>query len=733
MSNIDLEVRVKDKTAAALASIESRLKKIEGSTGQLSKGFGNVATAAKGFLAVVGARQILNFTKNVLDTVASFEQYRNQLRLITNGSEDLDRVFNRLVVAAQKNRTEFGATVDLFTKLRVTTEALGVSEERVINVTGKLSKALQLAGADGNTAASVIRQFGQAMASGEVRGDEFRSLVEGLGPALAIMARESGITVGQLRKMSQAGELTAEALFKMLENSTALENMFAKTNPTLDQLETATKDAFDRAIVSLAESTGLAGAYNQVLKELKITFDTIAGIENPFENMTLEILQNLEGVENLEKGMEELQNRYNKYLDMGPADIFFNTKEALGLLTGETHENAKAILNVISILEERLAITQEQIKADEELTQQLQAESEAVKKILDPLNQYTDLLDKYKKLDIRTDIQKARDEFNEAFGVWMKLKDAQGQLNTETESGQMAYEDLGKKIQLAGKAIEYYGNEIEKIELKNLEESLKVIEDLTVANDRLILQDVSTPLKKLERDYSDITKQIGNTKSAISKLNPEIELEAELLKELEAQLPQLVGSLDILQDKMDELAMMESPFYEFGQHIKEQGDMLKQLGRVSTQVYDRMANDLTNFVMTGKFDFADFSRFVIRELIKIAVQAALTFAIKTAAGAFGFSIPGLAEGGPVRRGNPYVVGEQGPELFIPQSSGRIVPNDQMTSSMVSADSGAEQVNINFNITATDASSFDELLVTRRATIIGIINEGLNRQGKRSLM
>ena len=37
-----------------------------------------------------------------------------------------------------------------------------------------------------------------------------------------------------------------------------------------------------------------------------------------------------------------------------------------------------------------------------------------------------------------------------------------------------------------------------------------------------------------------------------------------------------------------------------------------------------------------------------------------------------------AIGGPVQRGNPYVVGERGPELFVPSRTGSIVPNDKMT-------------------------------------------------------
>ena len=53
----------------------------------------------------------------------------------------------------------------------------------------------------------------------------------------------------------------------------------------------------------------------------------------------------------------------------------------------------------------------------------------------------------------------------------------------------------------------------------------------------------------------------------------------------------------------------------------------------------------------------------------------------------------LAMGGPVSAGSPYVVGEKGPELFVPRSSGSIVPNGAMGSSS----GGAGGVTINYNI------------------------------------
>ena len=83
-----------------------------------------------------------------------------------------------------------------------------------------------------------------------------------------------------------------------------------------------------------------------------------------------------------------------------------------------------------------------------------------------------------------------------------------------------------------------------------------------------------------------------------------------------------------------------------------------------------------------------------------------------------------AEGGPVGTGQSYIVGEEGPELFVPNSNGTIIPNDQMGSA-----TSNEIVNVNFNINAVDASGFDSLLVDRRNTIVGIINSALTKRGK----
>jgi hypothetical protein len=85
---------------------------------------------------------------------------------------------------------------------------------------------------------------------------------------------------------------------------------------------------------------------------------------------------------------------------------------------------------------------------------------------------------------------------------------------------------------------------------------------------------------------------------------------------------------------------------------------------------------------------------------------------------------GRAKGGMIASGQSYLVGEKGPEIITAGGNGYVTPNNML--------GGGDSVTVNFNITSTDATSFDNLLVERRDTIVGVINQALNERGKRSL-
>ena len=86
---------------------------------------------------------------------------------------------------------------------------------------------------------------------------------------------------------------------------------------------------------------------------------------------------------------------------------------------------------------------------------------------------------------------------------------------------------------------------------------------------------------------------------------------------------------------------------------------------------------------------------------------------------------GMAKGGAVSKGQPYIVGEQGAELFIPNQTGQITQNARGT--------GGGQTTVNFNINTLDASGFEDLLVRSRGTITSIINNAVNERGEGSII
>ena len=86
-----------------------------------------------------------------------------------------------------------------------------------------------------------------------------------------------------------------------------------------------------------------------------------------------------------------------------------------------------------------------------------------------------------------------------------------------------------------------------------------------------------------------------------------------------------------------------------------------------------------------------------------------------------------ASGGPVTSGSPYVVGEKGPELFVPNSSGSIIPNSKMGSG--SGGAGGTSVNVTYNIASgVSRSDLAPILEQQRKLLKAEIPDMVRRGG-----
>jgi lambda family phage tail tape measure protein len=129
-----------------------------------------------------------------------------------------------------------------------------------------------------------------------------------------------------------------------------------------------------------------------------------------------------------------------------------------------------------------------------------------------------------------------------------------------------------------------------------------------------------------------------------------------------------------------------------------------------------MNSALDKFVETGKLNFGDLARSIIMDLLKIQLR-------KAAAGFVG-SLFGFANGGEPPVGEASIVGERGPELFVPKVKGTIIPNNKI-SGMMSGGTGVgggvvNNYTYNNSVTAMDAKSVAQLFYDNRHTMFGTV-------------
>tara|TARA_R100000773_G_scaffold18445_1_gene16694 strand:- start:6784 stop:9300 length:2517 start_codon:yes stop_codon:yes gene_type:complete len=187
----------------------------------------------------------------------------------------------------------------------------------------------------------------------------------------------------------------------------------------------------------------------------------------------------------------------------------------------------------------------------------------------------------------------------------------------------------------------------------------------------------------------------------------------------------------------------------------------EEVQNIVAMASDGMTNSLQEFINTGKANFKSFVNDILLEmqrlvLKKTVVNPLLDFATNAVMGLIGGGakpssvnlnkmssfqtgsmvtkygdtlgnlIPNAfsdftarANGGSVTRGSSYLVGERGAELFTPNTSGFITPNNKL---------GGQTI-VNFNVQATDAESFDNQIGMRRDMIVGMIDEAFHRRGQ----
>lgn len=215
--------------------------------------------------------------REALQTLDAYTNLQNRLRSTGLEGKNLTGVYQALLKVANETRSSVEGSVELYSRLALSSKELGVSQQQLIQFTKSLNQAIILSGASATEAQAGLIQLSQGMASGTLRGDELRSVLEQLPAVADVIAKKLGVTRGELRKMGEDGKITAKTIVSAFEASREeLEQRFGKTVPTLSQSFQVLKNNIVDMFGRFDQATGLSEKLSKALMFVAENLDTIA-------------------------------------------------------------------------------------------------------------------------------------------------------------------------------------------------------------------------------------------------------------------------------------------------------------------------------------------------------------------------------------------------------------------------------------------------------------------------
>ncbi len=249
----------------------SRIEKMMGTAAsRVAMGFRQVGAAAGAYLSL-GALKLY---------ADAWTESANKIAAAGEATGSVAQRQKELADLAIRTRSEFGATVELYTGLSRSTAELGATQAQVAQATETINKAFSVGGQSASAASGAILQLNQAMAAGALRGDELNSILEGAPPLARLIAKEFGVSIGQLKKLGEDGKLTADRIFKaILNGSKEIDAQFAKTNSTIGQsltnLNTALTAYVGQADKANGSSAKIAGLINGIANNAEVAIPAL--------------------------------------------------------------------------------------------------------------------------------------------------------------------------------------------------------------------------------------------------------------------------------------------------------------------------------------------------------------------------------------------------------------------------------------------------------------------------
>ncbi len=255
-----------DKAARGMAEVKAGMS-----------AFGDqVATAKTQLLAFLSINWAAGKVQEIVQVADAWNMMGARLKLATAGQNEFVTAQKALFDIAQRIGVPIQEVSTLYGKLQQAVRMLGGEQKDALTITESISQALRLSGASATEAQSSLLQFGQALASGVLRGEEFNSVVENSPRLAQALADGLNVPIGRLRKLAEEGRLTADVVVNaLMSQKDKLAAEYSQLPATVSQAFQRLQNAFGQWVAQVDAATGITKKLADGLTWLATNLDTV--------------------------------------------------------------------------------------------------------------------------------------------------------------------------------------------------------------------------------------------------------------------------------------------------------------------------------------------------------------------------------------------------------------------------------------------------------------------------
>ena len=704
-----------------------------------------VRNAVTGLVGAFTATQAIKF---VFAKASELETQTKSLEVLTGSVQKAKSIIAELQALGAVTPFTSTELIDAAKRLN----AFGVEGDKVVETTRRLA---DVSGATGAELQGLVTAYGQVQAKGRLQGEELLQFQE-RGIALQGELRKMyGMTGDEFQKALSKGRISAEAVEVAIKRLTDAGGKYA--NGAIAQSDTLQGkfSTLTDGVEQIARTIGavLAPALKAILTQAIQTLDAInavlaagrgGGITRNLAgaNAAISLGATSDGIDRIAKGLGQISNQKNKAGIQQNLQALANYQTTLQRIGAEdpnanravqlqgviqqkiqqnldaqkqfnaTRANLTKSAGVPALLGETGAAKPKKDTAADKAASAAAKLAEQTKAQLDNAYKLNDLaIANYAIQVSANDVERLKGEFDKtAIERRTRYLELQKNALSPQERELLVNAQLNEVLR--------DNNKYAKDKKELLDEQLKPLTDIIEANKMKLVDDRAYERLIAEGINPELAKQyvaIDRAGEAVMKaIKPSIDLAAAAVLEAKARgasadaVAELVKELERLQqlpgqqvEKARGLAEKTDVEDQAAQKLKDQAEQLKSLYTdigmtIKSGVVDSIQGAIDGTKSLGEVA-ANVLNNIANKLLDIAVNMSL-FGAMSGTGTGGGLLGGLfkrALGGPVSAGTPYMVGERGPELFMPSRGGSIIPNNALgggsTNVVVNVDASGSNV------------------------------------------